>query len=102
MPLDYTEWTSRKCAFKAIQYMAAGIPPIASCVGANIELINSGENGFVPVDQKEWVSNIISLAVSSELRTQIGVSARKAVEERYSLEYIDRQLCHVLEDLRKS
>ncbi len=102
MPLDDTEWTSGKCAFKAIQYMAAGIPPIASCVGANIELINSDENGFLPVDQKEWVSNIISLAESSELRTQIGVSARKVVEDRYSLEYIDRQLCYVLEDLRKS
>lgn len=102
MPLDDTEWTKGKCAFKAIQYMASGIPPIASCVGANIELINSGKNGFLPVDQKEWISNILSLAESSDLRTQIGISARKVVEERYSLEYIENQLCHALDDLRKS
>lgn len=102
MPLDDTEWTRGKCAFKAIQYMASGIPPVASCVGANVELINSGENGFLPVDEKEWVSNIILLAKSSELRTKIGVSARKVVEDRYSLEYIENQLCHALNDLRKS
>ena len=46
MPLKDTEYTKGKCAFKAIQYMSAGLPVIISPVGLNNEVINHGESGF--------------------------------------------------------
>jgi glycosyltransferase involved in cell wall biosynthesis len=47
MPLTDTLWTRGKCGYKILQYMAAGIPAVASAVGANLDIITDSENGFL-------------------------------------------------------
>ena len=37
MPLPDNEWTRGKCAYKAIQYMAAGIPVVADDIGVSAQ-----------------------------------------------------------------
>src|SRR5581483_8059595 len=44
-PTPANRWTLGKCGFKIVQYMAAGLPVIASPVGANAELVREGETG---------------------------------------------------------
>ena len=47
MPLPDDPWTRGKCGFKLIQYMASGLPTIASPVGVNTELVKHGETGYL-------------------------------------------------------
>ncbi len=55
MPMPDTLWTRGKCGYKLIQYMACGRPVIASAVGANMDIVAHGENGFLASTPSEWV-----------------------------------------------
>ena len=47
-PLPDDSWAAGKAGFKSIQYMSVGIPVVASPVGVNCEIIQNGDNGFLP------------------------------------------------------
>jgi glycosyltransferase involved in cell wall biosynthesis len=83
-PTPRDRWTMGKCGFKIIQYMAAGLPVIASPVGANVEIVTP-ETGLLATDRREWVDAIIKLAEDVELRRQMGRSGRERVAANYSL-----------------
>lgn len=85
MPLPDSEWTRGKCGLKLLQYMAVGIPAVASSVGVNQEIIKSGENGFLAATSDEWCTRLLSLCRDEGLRHRMGRAARRTVEERYSL-----------------
>jgi glycosyltransferase involved in cell wall biosynthesis len=85
MPLPNTDWTRGKCAFKLVQFMACGLPVIASRVGANIDLV-SPACGFLVNDAAGWVSALQKLRDEPLLREQMGMAARKRIVEYYSLE----------------
>lgn len=85
MPLPDSEWTRGKCGLKLLQYMAVGIPAVASPVGVNQEIIKSGENGFLVATSDEWCTRLLSLCRDEGLRHRMGRAARRTVEERYSL-----------------
>ncbi|MGC8756811.1 MAG: glycosyltransferase family 4 protein, partial [bacterium] len=85
MPLPDDEWAKGKCGLKALQYMAMGIPCVASPVGVNTEIIQDGVNGFLAKDEKEWVEKLSLLIENPELRQRLGRAGRKTVEERYSV-----------------
>jgi glycosyltransferase involved in cell wall biosynthesis len=84
MPLPDDEWARGKCAFKLIQYMACGIPVVASPVGANVDVVNDG-CGRLAKSSDEWISSLRMLRNEPELRLEMGQAGRKRVEERYSL-----------------
>jgi glycosyltransferase involved in cell wall biosynthesis len=85
MPLPDDEWSRGKCGFKALQYMALGIPTVASPVGVNLTIIQPGENGFLASTPSEWESYLKRLILDQELRTTIGRHAREKVERLYSV-----------------
>lgn len=84
MPLEQTEWEEGKCGFKALQYMAVGIPAIVSPTGANKEIVQNGENGFVCESEAEWEQAILTLVSDTKLRQQFVEKGRKTVEGKYS------------------
>ncbi len=86
MPLIDNEFTKGKCAFKIIQYMAAGIPVVASPVGANVEVIRDGTNGFLAKNEKEWYDKLKLLIENMEMRTRLGREGFETVHKNYSLE----------------
>jgi glycosyltransferase involved in cell wall biosynthesis len=47
MPMPDEEWALGKCALKALQYMAAAVPTVASAIGANREVIEHGRDGLL-------------------------------------------------------
>ena len=86
MPLADDEWTRGKCGFKAIQYMAAGIPPVASPVGVNARIIDAGTDGCLATSQQEWFDALTLLCGDAGLRQRLGDAARRKIQSRYSLQ----------------
>jgi glycosyltransferase involved in cell wall biosynthesis len=85
MPLTDDEWARGKCAFKLLQYMAAALPCVASPVGANMEAVIDGVNGFHARTTDEWERHLQALIESPELRARFGASGRAHVESRYAM-----------------
>jgi glycosyltransferase involved in cell wall biosynthesis len=98
MPLADDPWTRGKCAFKAIQYMALGIPTVASPVGMNREVIRDGETGFLPADEPAWVAALERLLAEPALAARIGAAGRRTIEERYALDVVSRRLITILRE----
>lgn len=86
MPLTDDAWSRGKCAFKLLQYMAAALPCVASPVGANMEAVKNGINGYHATDVDEWERSLEKLILSPELRVEFGAQGRQHVERRYALE----------------
>jgi glycosyltransferase involved in cell wall biosynthesis len=84
MPLHFDEWEKGKCGFKAIQYMALGIPAIIAEIGVNKKIINHEKNGFLISNDEEWESYIKTLLCEVKARKEMGLSARKTIEDNYS------------------
>ena len=98
MPLADDEWSRYKCGLKLLQYMALGIPAVASPVGVNAEIIEQGENGFCADSTEAWFTSLEQLLTSPELRKQIGLSGRKTVEEEFDTERNSQRLIQFLEE----
>lgn len=86
MPMPDDPWTRGKCGFKAIQYMAAGLPVVCSRVGANPEIVRHAVDGFCVSSPKEWLEALHILCQNVELRQQMGAQGRQQVAARFSLE----------------
>jgi len=99
MPLADNDWTRGKCALKALQYMACGIPAVCSPVGANNEVVEDGVDGCLPVDEGGWVTAIRSLVSSPELRDSMGQAGRKKVIEQYSVAVLAPRYVRLVESL---
>lgn len=85
MPLEDDLWAQGKCAFKALQYMALGIPALVSPVGMNTEVVQSDHNGYVCATAADWEKRIRQLLADPSLRQQLGATARATIVARYSV-----------------
>ncbi|MBL8819603.1 MAG: glycosyltransferase family 4 protein [Planctomyces sp.] len=87
MPLFMDQdWDRYKCGAKLIQYLATGVPGIASPVGVNHQIIHHAESGFTPKTTDEWITALRSLLGDPNLRRDMGLRGRRTVEELYSVQ----------------
>ena len=100
MPLPKTEWARGKCALKALQYMACGVPCVATPFGAVLDIIVDGVNGLFANSHDEWCSAIERLR-DPALRRRIGDAGRRTVEERFSLRVAAPRLKRLLESVER-
>ena len=96
MPLPDDPYAASKCALKAIQYMACGVPVVASPVGAARDVVEDGGSGFLAGGASEWVDRLDRLLSDAALRERLGRAGRTRVLERYSLDALVPQLLEVL------
>ena len=86
MPLPDSEFQRGKCGLKLIQYMAAGLPTVASPVGENQFIVDHARTGFHAATPEQWVDHLSALITNSRLRAQMGEAGRAKAEAQYSLE----------------
>ena len=96
-PLTLTEWVGGKSGLKAIQYMAFGIPCVATNVGTTPRLIRDGENGLLVRTDEEWLAALERLIDDPGLRRRLGEQARRDAVANYSTRVIADQYREVLE-----
>lgn len=100
MPLPDNEFTRAKCGYKLLQYMAMGIPAVASPVGINFELIKNGINGFLASLPEEWKEKLSILIEDEKLRNRMGAEGRKKVKTIYSYQANISRLIDILKSVQ--
>ena len=100
-PLFDDEWVSGKSGLKALQYMALGIPPIATNVGNNINIIENEKNGFLVKSQEDWYNTLLKLIDDSLLRNKIGEEAIKTIHQFYSIEVLSKKYLDIFHNINK-
>ncbi|HQY17353.1 MAG TPA: glycosyltransferase family 4 protein [Ferruginibacter sp.] len=98
MPLVKDRWSEGKCGFKIIQYMATGIPAVASPTGANTSIIDNGINGFICNSKEEWIRSLSMLLNDKAKREEMGFLARNKIEAHYSLQSQERVFLQLIKD----
>jgi len=86
MPLEDGPWEQGKCGYKLIQYMACGVPVVASPVGVNVQIVNENGCGRLAGSEAEWTGALNEILDSRPLQLELGKAGRAAVEEKYSLQ----------------
>jgi glycosyltransferase involved in cell wall biosynthesis len=89
------DWSRGKCALKVLQYMAAGLPVVSSDVGANAEVVTSGQTGYLVDNDPSWVERIAMLANDAALRDRLGAEGRARVRADYSIEPVFSRMIKV-------
>ena len=94
-PLPDNRFTRGKCGFKILQYAAAGLPVVASPVGANAEYVQDGAMGFLVTDTRQWVDRITELIENPNLRKRMGREGL-AYAEKFDMTVIGKQLVKLI------
>lgn len=98
-PLPIDDWVLGKSGLKAIQYMAFGLPIVATNVGTTSLLIADGVNGLLVETEAEWINALERLLSDSALRKRLGAAARESAVQNYSTKAIAQEYRNVLDTL---
>jgi glycosyltransferase involved in cell wall biosynthesis len=102
MPIPDEPFEQGKCGYKLIQYMACGLPAVASPVGANRNIIEEGTTGYLAGTHMEWIQALEQLRKNSAMRVKMGKEARLRVERIYSVQAQAPRILAVLEKARRA
>jgi glycosyltransferase involved in cell wall biosynthesis len=84
MPLADTPYTRGKSGYKLLQYLAAGVPAVASPVGVNADILARAGMPAATTDQ-EWHEALTALIDEpAEHREALGARGRQMVTDHYS------------------
>jgi glycosyltransferase involved in cell wall biosynthesis len=86
VPVQRNAWAPHKFFLKLVQYMALGIPPVASPIGSNPTVIDEGTSGFLADGDRQWQSTVGRLVGHAELRERVGKQAAEVAHARYTLQ----------------
>jgi L-malate glycosyltransferase len=84
-PLPDREFVLGKSSLKALQYMALGIPTVASAIGTNFRVIENNINGILAATDEEWIAALTELLSDEKRRQELGKSAAERVEKFFSV-----------------
>jgi glycosyltransferase involved in cell wall biosynthesis len=97
MPLWDGAFQRGKCGYKLIQYMASGLPVVASPVGVNSMIVTQGWNGYLAQTPEEWQSSLVRIFDDPPAAREMGRRGRSLAEREYSLDSALPKLAALLE-----
>jgi len=99
-PVQATDFNSYKCGFKALEYMAMGIPVVASPVGANAYVVEHGKDGYHADGIDAWIDALTVLISDNAMRKEMGQAGRHKVETHYNIRESARKLTEIIFNLK--
>lgn len=100
MPLPIEEWSKGKSGGKARTYMAAGVVPVVTAIGYNLQLIQHKKTGFLCENDDDWFNFISHLVDNDDFRIRVGKNARKYVIEHFNVKKQSQKMAEILWDLK--
>ena len=92
-PLDDAPYSRGKCAYKLLQYAAAGLPIVWSPVGAN-QLALQRFDGLEAQSVDDWIQGLLQVVTDApSQRATRGTTGRTAVKTYYSFNAWESQWC---------
>lgn len=85
MPLTDSPFIRGKSGYKLIQYMACGLPTVASPIGVNASIVEDGRTGYLAAGEQEWRAALFRLIGDPDLRRRLGQQGRCKAVASYSL-----------------
>jgi len=79
------EWLLGKSGFKAIQYLAVGVPFVMTPIGICAEIGESNLTHFNAETDEDWYDSLDRLLADAELRRRMGANGRKYSLEHYTV-----------------
>ena len=98
-PLPLDSWVQGKSGLKAIQYMALGLPCVATDVGTTPMIIKDKVNGRLVKSDDEWLEALEDLVRHPKSRRIIGEQARQEVISKYSVHTIGNTYDNILKEV---
>lgn len=95
-PLIDDAWTRGKCGLRLLQYLAAGVPAVASPVGVQGEIARQGAACAARTNE-EWVTHVSELLRNNDRRNNLREAGRSLVENHFTpsrwIDVIERLWC---------
>jgi glycosyltransferase involved in cell wall biosynthesis len=95
-PIVEDDWSVGKSCFKAVQYMAAGVPFVASPVGSCKQIAEPNRTHFLAPTEEDWYGHLSRLLSDQHLRRQMGETGRRYAEQHYNLQVHAGKLAEAL------
>jgi glycosyltransferase involved in cell wall biosynthesis len=94
-------WATGKSGFKAIQWMAVGIPYVVTPVGAAGEIGEANVTHYFAGTHDEWIAKLKLLLADGQNRRAMGAAGRQYALEHYSVGTQADKLAKVLANATK-
>jgi len=98
LPLN-EQWVFGKSGLKALQYMALGIPTIATSIGANLRIIEDDVSGKLVTTDEDWINGLAQLLLDATLRKKMGQQARRNIIAAYSIQANKNRYLNILKQV---
>jgi glycosyltransferase involved in cell wall biosynthesis len=101
-PIVSSQWAAGKSGFKAIQYMAVGIPYVVTPVGSCAEIGEENVTHLCAATAEEWRASLERLLSDASLRRQMGEAGRRHALQYYTVPIQSDKLAQVLREAAHS
>jgi glycosyltransferase involved in cell wall biosynthesis len=95
LPLPDTPFNHGKSPIKALQYMAAGIPCVASALSGTVEMLGEHGSGLYAAELSSWTKHLLALAGDPALCRRMGMAGRERFESQFTAEAAARRWARI-------